>query len=115
MIPLVNCVSLNVSGATAFSRLKALIENDGFAVISECLDEATVERLRNEFNYTQDPQRNLLSLPVIQDLARSSPVRELVEAVLGPRCFAVRGIFFNKTRSSNWKVAWHQDLTIAVR
>jgi ectoine hydroxylase-related dioxygenase (phytanoyl-CoA dioxygenase family) len=23
--------------------------------------------------------------------------------------------FFNKTRSSNWKVVWHQDLTIAVR
>jgi len=28
---------------------------------------------------------------------------------------AVRGIFFNKTRSSNWKVVWHQDVTIAVR
>ena len=42
-------------------------------------------------------------------------MRELVEAVLGPACFAVRGIFFNKTRSSNWKVAWHQDLTISVR
>ena len=38
-----------------------------------------------------------------------------METVLGPACFAVRGIFFNKTRSSNWKVVWHQDLTIAVR
>jgi ectoine hydroxylase-related dioxygenase (phytanoyl-CoA dioxygenase family) len=38
-----------------------------------------------------------------------------MECVLGPKCFAVRGIFFNKTRSSNWKVVWHQDLTIAVR
>jgi ectoine hydroxylase-related dioxygenase (phytanoyl-CoA dioxygenase family) len=38
-----------------------------------------------------------------------------MEAVLGPQCFAVRGIFFNKTRSLNWKVVWHQDLTIAVR
>jgi len=27
----------------------------------------------------------------------------------------VRGIFFNKTKQSNWKVAWQQDLTIAVR
>jgi ectoine hydroxylase-related dioxygenase (phytanoyl-CoA dioxygenase family) len=38
-----------------------------------------------------------------------------METLLGPECFAVRGIFFNKTRSSNWKVVWHQDLTIAVR
>jgi len=115
MIPFEDCVSLNVSDATALSGLNALIESDGFAVIPECLDEGTVERLRNEFNDTQYPQRNLLSLPIVQGLARSRPVRELVEAVLGPACFAVRGIFFNKTRSSNWKVAWHQDLTIAVR
>jgi len=38
-----------------------------------------------------------------------------METVLGPKCFAVRAIFFNKTRRSNWKVVWHQDLTIAVR
>jgi ectoine hydroxylase-related dioxygenase (phytanoyl-CoA dioxygenase family) len=38
-----------------------------------------------------------------------------MEAILGPECLAVRGIFFNKTRSSNWKVVWHQDVTIAVR
>jgi hypothetical protein len=42
-------------------------------------------------------------------------VREIVEKILGLECFAVRGIFFNKTRQSNWKVVWHQDLTIAVR
>jgi ectoine hydroxylase-related dioxygenase (phytanoyl-CoA dioxygenase family) len=38
-----------------------------------------------------------------------------MEAALGPKCFAVRGIFFNKTQSANWKVVWHQDLTISVR
>jgi ectoine hydroxylase-related dioxygenase (phytanoyl-CoA dioxygenase family) len=38
-----------------------------------------------------------------------------METVLGPSCFAIRGVFFNKTQSSNWKVVWHQDLTIAVR
>ncbi len=36
-------------------------------------------------------------------------------AVLGPNAFAVRGLFFNKTSDSNWKVAWHQDLTIALK
>jgi ectoine hydroxylase-related dioxygenase (phytanoyl-CoA dioxygenase family) len=35
--------------------------------------------------------------------------------VLGKNCFAVRGILFNKSSNSNWKVVWHQDRTIAVR
>jgi len=59
--------------------------------------------------------RNLLEVvPDVAALARSAEVRALVEAVLGPDAFAVRGILFDKTPDANWKVAWHQDLTIAV-
>jgi ectoine hydroxylase-related dioxygenase (phytanoyl-CoA dioxygenase family) len=42
-------------------------------------------------------------------------VRALVEPVLGAGCFAVRGVLFDKTPAAPWKVAWHQDLTVAVR
>ena len=59
--------------------------------------------------------RNLLELPEISSLAKSAPVRELSEAVLGERAFAVRGILFDKIPEANWKVPWHQDVTIAVR
>jgi len=38
-----------------------------------------------------------------------------VEEVLGPGAFAVRGILFDKTPDANWKVPWHQDLSIAVK
>lgn len=34
--------------------------------------------------------------------------------MLGPHAIAVRGILFDKTPDANWKVPWHQDLTIAV-
>jgi ectoine hydroxylase-related dioxygenase (phytanoyl-CoA dioxygenase family) len=40
---------------------------------------------------------------------------DLVEPVLGPGSFAVRGLLFDKTEGANWGVPWHQDLTIAVR
>jgi len=106
---------VNLSEASTASTLEPLVERDGFAVVPACLDEAAVERLCKQFDDTRYPQRNLLSVPSVQGLAMSRPVREIIETVLGPRCFAVRGIFFNKTRSSNWKVVWHQDLTIAVR
>src|SRR6266853_5419728 len=100
---------------TSTTAFKQRLEQDGFAVVPACLDEATVELLSKQFDDTRYPERNLLSVPSVQALAISKPVREIMAAVLGPECFAVRGIFFNKTRSSNWKVVWHQDLTIAVR
>lgn len=60
--------------------------------------------------------RNLLEvLPAAHELARSPAVRALVEPVIGADCFPVRGIFFDKTPTAPWKVAWHQDLSIAVR
>ena len=38
----------------------------------------------------------------------------MVDSVVGEDAVPVRGILFDKTESSNWKVPWHQDLTIAV-
>jgi ectoine hydroxylase-related dioxygenase (phytanoyl-CoA dioxygenase family) len=60
--------------------------------------------------------RNLLEvLPAARELAHSPAVRALVEPVLGAGCFPVRGVLFDKTPAAPWKVAWHQDLTVAVR
>jgi ectoine hydroxylase-related dioxygenase (phytanoyl-CoA dioxygenase family) len=94
--------------------LVSKVEENGFAVVPSCLNEQTVEALRSHVGDSAYAQRNLLSLLAIRELARSAPVREIVGTVLGPKCFAVRGILFNKTEQSNWKVVWHQDLTIAV-
>lgn len=60
--------------------------------------------------------RNLLGeVPEVRALAGSAGVYEVVKAVLGAGAFAVRGLLFDKTPGANWKVPWHQDLTIAVR
>jgi ectoine hydroxylase-related dioxygenase (phytanoyl-CoA dioxygenase family) len=53
--------------------------------------------------------------PPLQELITHSAVRAAVEAVLGRDAFAVRGILFDKHPDANWKVPWHQDLTVAVR
>lgn len=60
--------------------------------------------------------RNLLDLsPSVRELARHRSVRHIPEQMLGMRCFVARAILFDKTPDCNWKVPWHQDLTIAVR
>ena len=91
------------------------IEESGFTIVPRCLAEQTVEQLCDQLGNTKHAQRNLLRVPVVRDLAASEPVKQLVATILGKDCFAVRGMLFNKTPDSNWKVVWHQDKTIAVR
>ena len=98
-----------------FSDVIRAVEEQGFAVIPSCLDDGTVEHICDHFDDTSATQRNFLSVPIVRELATSNQVREIMDAVLDTKCFAVRGMFFNKSQESNWKIVWHQDLTIAVR
>jgi len=102
------------------------IDDDGYAVQEGALNESKIDGLIDAIERQQDGEtllrngkifavRNLLDLPEIRELAESAGVRELAEAVLGDRAFAVRGILFDKIPEANWKVPWHQDVTIAVR
>lgn len=105
----------------------AAVQRDGFAIVQNVAGSATVSMLLDELAAVDGPGairrrgsvhavRNLLeAVPSVRALARSAAMRALVEPVLGAECFAVRGILFDKTPHANWKVAWHQDLTIAVR
>jgi hypothetical protein len=87
----------------------------GFALVPECLSIPEIEMLRAEFPEAATPKRNILAHQTIRDLASSHSVRCLAEPIIGKSCFAVRAIFFNKTPEANWRIAWHQDLTITVR
>ena len=90
-------------------------EEKGFAVLPQCLEGQTVENLCRDLGDHSHAQRNLLRVPVVRELAVSEPIKQAIAALLDKKCFAVRGILFNKTPDSNWKVVWHQDRTIAVR
>jgi ectoine hydroxylase-related dioxygenase (phytanoyl-CoA dioxygenase family) len=91
------------------------VEENGFAIVPECLALHVVEDLCIQLGDTKHAQRNLLRVPEVRSLAVSEPVKQLVGAFFSKECFAVRGMLFNKTSASNWKVVWHQDKTIAVR
>ncbi len=99
----------------ASDELARRVEDEGFAAVSSCLDEHTVQSLSAVLDRSKHAQRNLLHIPAVRDLALATAVKQLVGTILGSECFAVRGILFNKTPESNWKVVWHQDRTIAVR
>ena len=94
-------------------KLNQIAEN-GYAVVPSCLDAPTLCELSDLLDASRAGVRNLLDIPKVRELARSSAVRSLMEPVLGSNCFAVRGILFNKVAETNWKVPWHQDCVIAV-
>jgi len=103
------------------------LARSGFAIVQNVLPRDRIDRLvdaidfsgpaagRQEKNSRVFAMRNLLRLPEVREIAKSSAIRDLVEPVLGRNVRPVRGLLFDKTPEANWKVAWHQDLSIAVR
>jgi ectoine hydroxylase-related dioxygenase (phytanoyl-CoA dioxygenase family) len=97
------------------------IDRDGFIILDRFLSLDLIDRLIQDItalNLTPERAgiRNILELlPSVQQLATSQEIRSLVEPVLGNRARVVRSLFFDKQPAANWKVPWHQDVTIAVK
>jgi ectoine hydroxylase-related dioxygenase (phytanoyl-CoA dioxygenase family) len=109
-------------------KLCQMIEAHGFAVIpdvvnSETLDLVVEDLARASSNSAvrrRNDQvfgiRNLLSLvPSTRKLAECDAILSLARAIVGANARVVRSLCFEKSDQANWKVAWHQDVTIAVR
>ena len=105
-------------------EFRAAIEHDGYAMLPSKLPSRHLDVLTSameQLGATVDlgarggVRDAFRLLPAVRRTAVSQPMWNLAEAVLGPGCAAVRAIVFDKTPGANWKVSWHQDLTIAVR
>lgn len=60
--------------------------------------------------------RHLLKeVPEVRELAESHSLLNLVKPILGRSAFPVRAVLLDKIPDANWYVAWHQDVTIAVK
>jgi ectoine hydroxylase-related dioxygenase (phytanoyl-CoA dioxygenase family) len=100
-------------------RFGAEIEARGWAATSPLIPATELHSLRTHpalaaADDARGGVRNLLDVPAVRALARTPAVRTLASSVLGPSCFAVRGLLFDKRAAANWKVPWHQDLAVAV-
>ena len=117
-------ISTHVLLAMTTNYVEQIAQN-GFAFVPEFLDSETnstiLEALANAKGETHRAGkpfgiRNLLNVvPFTRDLANNFACRSIVEPILGRAARVVRGIYFDKHENANWKVVWHQDMTIAVR
>jgi ectoine hydroxylase-related dioxygenase (phytanoyl-CoA dioxygenase family) len=116
-----------MTASPARTRLQEEVHTEGFAIVEDVLSREQVSSLLRALEHVDDPVsvrrrsgvfavRNLLDVSrEIQDLTESELIRALIEPVLGPVFFPIRGILFDKIADANWNVPWHQDVTIAVQ
>jgi len=105
-----------------------VVRSQGFAVVPDLINPLAATTLADAVDLVRGGSGSLRredsvygitdllrSVPEVRALAGSWAILDLVEAIIGPGAFAVRGLWFDKTPGANWGVPWHQDLTIAVR
>lgn len=92
------------------------IQKNGFEIHRSVLSSEKISELRTEADAIAKAAgtacvRHLRGLShLVDDLSQSKTLLSLLPTGFQP----VRSILFDKTKSENWPVAWHQDLTIAV-
>jgi hypothetical protein len=104
------------------------VARDGFALVPSVLSASRVARLidalddfesqtgvREKSGSTYAIRRLCETVPAVRQLAGLSELRTPVEPFLGSAARVVRSLLFDKNPAANWKVTWHQDLTIAVK
>jgi Phytanoyl-CoA dioxygenase (PhyH) len=101
-------------------------DENGYEILANVISEKECDVLANELSMLHQRQkemaknklgglRNLLRIvPQVDELAHSREFKDTLESRLSKSAFPVRALFFDKTPDANWRVAWHQDLAIAV-
>ena len=91
------------------------LDAQGFAIVPRVLDPEACCVLRDFLGDADGAgTRGMLRIPEVLNLAKSLLV-DLVRPHLPSEPVPVRGIYFDKRPETNWLVAWHQDLTLALK
>ena len=91
------------------------LDTRGFVIVPNVLDDSASHALASLLGDSNGAgTRDMLHNQKVAELAESI-LAELVRPHL-PHCpLPVRGIYFDKRPETNWLVAWHQDLTLALK
>ncbi len=101
------------------------LEREGFCIVESFVPPILIEKVKEELSAAWANRksnhsriggiRNVGNFASVRQLLASPEFNDQLTPLAETQPVFVRGIFFDKTADSNWKVPWHQDLTIAVR
>lgn len=87
------------------------LQAHGFSTIPSAMPAEILNQLRDTlFHEGCAGERCLLDQPPVRETAIILKNRLSVSGHLAGSAVAIQAIAFNKTATTNWKVAWHQDL-----
>jgi ectoine hydroxylase-related dioxygenase (phytanoyl-CoA dioxygenase family) len=109
------------------NNVKEKINDDGFAIINDVFTEGEINKLLHVISSadTSKPtfrkatdlfaiRQFFKEIPGVAELIFNQNLNSLVSNIFGDEYFVVKAIYFDKPETSNWFVAYHQDLTISV-
>jgi ectoine hydroxylase-related dioxygenase (phytanoyl-CoA dioxygenase family) len=106
---------------------KREITEQGYCIIEDVFNSDELEKLAVTINSADKSnpafrvskhlfaiRQFLKEIPEARPLIFNANFDKIVNRIFGEGFFVVKSIYFDKPEESNWFVAWHQDLTIAV-
>lgn len=112
---------------TITKRHKIEIAENGFTTLDKIYSDQEIERIlliidqankdKETFRKSADLfaiRQFLKEIPEIKNVVFNDKLKHAVKQIFGDNYFVVKSIYFDKPKTSNWYVAYHQDLTISV-
>ncbi len=106
---------------------KQKFEDAGFLILNDIYTKKEVMAIINKIddaNTDKDTFRKSSDLFAIRQFLKEIPgtleliftkrLQTVIKEIIGNNYFVVKSIYFDKPETSNWYVAYHQDLTISV-
>ncbi|MBQ0151529.1 MAG: phytanoyl-CoA dioxygenase family protein [Chryseobacterium sp.] len=103
------------------------IADKGYTIISNVFSKEEVDHLiaiissintsRETFRKSKDLfaiRQFLKEIPQVNSFDFTENLKSIIKNLFGSDYFVVKSIYFDKPETSNWYVAYHQDLTISV-
>jgi hypothetical protein len=94
------------------------VADHGFLVVPDVLTPCEVAALSVEIDTLRRGRagaRHLLSNPLVRRVAEDARLIALATRLLGAPSLPFKGTLFDKSRTRNWLVEWHQDLALPIR
>ncbi|ANH80537.1 phytanoyl-CoA dioxygenase [Niabella ginsenosidivorans] len=108
-------------------QVQSAINTNGFAIIPDIYTPGVIDTLiaaisntdthHNTFRRSKDLfaiRQFLKEIPEVLPLIFNERLKAVINEVFGSIYFVTKSIYFDKPETSNWYVAYHQDLTISV-
>ena len=99
------------------NELGKQVDRDGYAIVSTVVHRLVVRDLIERLNGSELPRsragvRHLMKDPWVAQLAAREEIIGIAREIVGSKAWPFGATLFDKSPSSNWLVAWHQDSSV---